>query len=100
MVNTAKLAEIHYSPCKSTTDCTTHTMLTETLHTTKFIEVTSHTGTGSNDKDSEKATLSIAGTKQHEQGLSEKKNLKSEPQTKDLYRKLITQEKQSLDKII
>lgn len=47
MLNSAKLAVMHYSPHPSTTDCTTETMVTETLNTTNFIEVNSHTETGS-----------------------------------------------------
>ena len=42
---------------QSTTDCTAQTLLTETLNTTKFIEVTSHTETFSTEKESEKTTL-------------------------------------------
>lgn len=61
MLNSAKLAVMHYSPHPSTTDCTTETMVTETLNTTNFIEVNSHTETGSSQKAVE--------------GLSEQKNL-------------------------
>ena len=45
------------SPHQSTTDCTAQTLLTETLNTTKFTEVTSHTETVSSEKESEKVTI-------------------------------------------
>ena len=53
MLNTAKLAGIHYFLCQPTTDSKTQTLLTETINNTKFIEVTSEIDTGSSKKDSE-----------------------------------------------
>ena len=50
LLNTAKIDGMHNSPCQSTNDCTTQTFLTETLSTTKFIEVTSHTDSDSSEK--------------------------------------------------
>ena len=97
MLNTAKLARIHYSSRQSTTDCITQTLQTEILNTTKFIEVTFHTDTGSSEKDSERATVSIGTKQQPEEGLSEQKNLESEVQTIDFNRKLNSQEKKTTE---
>ena len=97
MLNTAKLARIHYSSRQSTTDCITQTLLTEILNTTKFIEVTFHTDTGSSEKDSERTTVSIGTKQQPEEGLSEQKNLESEVQTIDFNRKLNSQEKKTTE---
>ena len=99
MLNTAKLARIHYSSRQSTTDCITQTLLTEILNTTKFIEVTFHTDTdtGSSEKDSERTTVSIGTKQQPEEGLSEQKNLESEVQTIDFNRKLNSQEKKKTE---
>ena len=97
MLNTAKLARIHYSSRQSTTDCITQTLLTEILNTTKFIEVTFHTDTGSSEKDSKRTTVSIGTKKQPEEGLSEQKNLESEVQTIDFNRKLNSQEKKTTE---
>ena len=82
---------------KATKHCW-QTPITETLNTTKFVEVTFHTDTGSSEKDFEKTTVSIVGKKQYpEQGLPEQKNLESVPQTRYFNRKLSSQEKQSTE---